>query len=75
MESYVERWKREKEQKKAAAEKKERRKAQKAQKGQEVPKIQKNSLYGEMQKKEVNEDGENRRGEGQAAQEAEGGRE
>lgn len=56
VESYVERWKREQEQKKAAAEKKERRKAQKAQ-------------------KEVNKDGENRRGEGQAAQEAEGGRE
>ena len=59
MESYVERWKREKAQKEAAAEKKERRKAQKAQKGKNV-------------QKEVNEDGQTTRGEGHEAQEAAG---
>lgn len=56
MESYVERFTREK-----------REAAQKAQKEQGVPKIKKNSLYGEMQK-EVTQDGEDTRGEGHEAQ-------
>lgn len=62
MESYVERWKREQEQKKAAAEKKERRKAQKAQKGQTV-------------QKEVKKDGTDSRGEGHETQTESSGRE
>lgn len=62
MESYVERWEREQKEKKAAAEKKAQKK---------VPKIKKNSVYGEMQK-EVAQDGKDTRGEGHEAQEAAG---
>lgn len=62
MESYVERWGREQKEKKAAAEKKAQKK---------VPKIKKNSVYGEMQK-EVTQDGKDTRGEGHEAQEAAG---
>lgn len=54
MESYVERWAREK--------------AQKEQKDRKLKKVQKNSVYGEMKKKEGQKDGTDTRSEGHEAQ-------